>query len=176
VTRVRLAHGVTGLFLVLVAFFAVALIGLGVAIALAADRIVAAGEGGSATGYTVAGSILAFIGLWLGRATLHGVGAVAVIEVAGDGSWQLRSRFGRVLGRVPADQPRRLELEGQVVWIVVHVPRRQPIVRGRLIVPAAERSFRLAISGPHTYDRALAQLGIPAAAPRPGETAAYTSP
>lgn len=175
-TRVRLAHGVTGVFLLIVAFFAVALVGLGGAIALSADRIVAAGEGGSATGYFVAGCILALIGLWLGRATLHGVGAVAIIEVGGDGTWQLRSRFGRVLGRVAAGEPRRLELEGQVVWIVIHVPRRQPIVRGRLIVPGSGRSWRLAISGPHTYDRALAQLGIQAPAPRPGERAGFFAP
>jgi hypothetical protein len=167
--RVALGHGLNGVFLIVFAFFAGSILGLGLLVAVFSERLAAAVEGSSATAYYVFGAVLTLLGLGMARGALRGFGAVGVIDVDADGTWTLKTRFGRTLAVVPAEQARRLELCGGVVLIVVAVPRRQPVVDGRLHLPGLDRSFRLAASGPYTYDRALAALGYEQAAPRPGE-------
>lgn len=171
-TRVKLAYGVTGIFLMAFAFMAVMVLALGVALAAAAQRV-AAVQGGSATSYYVGGGIVAVVGLFMLRITARNWGAVAVIDVDDDGSWVLRSRFGRFLAAVPPEVGRRFELSGRNLFILAAaVPKRQPIVEGRLVLDNGD-SHRLAVSGPTTYDQALADLGYDARAPRPGESASF---
>ncbi len=107
------------------------------------------------------------------RITARNWGAVAIIEVGDDGAWTLRSRFGHFLRVVPADQGRRFELTGRTLFILAAaVPKRQPIVEGRLVLDSGD-SYRLAVSGPTTYDQALADLGYDDRAPRPGQSASF---
>ncbi len=169
-TRAHLAHGVTGIFLIAFAFMAVMVLALGVLLCIGAGRVAAVQGGGTGTYYAM-GAVISVVGLFMLRITVRNWGAVAAIDVADDGSWTLRSRFGRVLGVVPADEGRLFELRGRTLFILAAaVPKRQPIVEGRLALRSGG-GYRLAVSGPHTYDQALADLGYEDRAPRPGESA-----
>ena len=167
----RFAHGLNGLFLILFGLFGLGVLAIGVLLAVGAERIAASPDGGgSATGYYVAGCIIAIIGLFMMWRTLRDIGAVAMIDVGEDGTWTARSRFGRVVGEVSPDRERRFELWGrELVILAAAVPRRQAIVGGNLCLRSPQLSFRMATSGPHTYDQALRDLGYEDAAPRPGE-------
>jgi hypothetical protein len=169
--RVYFAHGLTGVFLIVFGFFAFAVLAIGLLLAVGAERIAASPDGGgSAAGYYVAGAIVTIVGLMMVRRTFRDAGAVAVIDVGEDGTWTARTRFGRVVGTIAPDQERRFELSGRELLILsAAVPRRQELVVGHLRVRSPEASFRMATSGPYTYDQALGELGYDEAAPRAGE-------
>jgi len=170
-TRVELSHGLNGLFLLVFTFFAVMVTVLGLLVAVGAERIVAAGQGGSAGTYYVVGAVIALVGVFMMRISLRGMGSVAVIEIDDDRNWILRSRFGRALATVPPSEGRRFELRGQrLLVLAASVPKVQNVVDGTLFLRESHRRFRLAVSGPFTYDQALVDLGYDARAPRPGET------
>ncbi len=169
--RVYFAHGITGIFTIVFCFFAFAVLAIGLLLAIGAERIAASPDGGgSATGYYVAGAVVTVIGLVMLRRSFRDLGAVAVIDVGEDGAWTLRSRFGRVLGTIAPEQERLFELSGRELLILAAaVPRRQELVAGHLLVRSPEAAFRMATSGPYTYDHALQELGYDQAAPRAGE-------
>jgi len=170
VTRANLAHGITGVFLMAFAFMAVMVLALGVLLLAGAQRAAAA-QGGSPSSFYIAGAVACMAGLFMLRVAVRDWGAVTVIDVGDDGTWILRSRFGRVLGVVPPDEGRRFELAGSTMLVLAAaVPRKQEIVEGRLALRSGG-GYRLAASGPMTYDRALAALGYDDRAPRPGESA-----
>ena len=166
--RAYLAHGLNGVFLLVFGFFAFSFLLVGVLIIIAAERA-AEVQQTSELGLYIGGAVFAVVGLLMVRSTLRNLGAVALIDAHDDGSWTLRTRFGRVVAEVPPDLDRRLELEGSELWLAASaVPRRQAVVEGRLHLHD-DRILRLAVSGPYTYDEALTALGYQVAAPRPGE-------
>lgn len=168
--RISLAHGLTGVFLIVYAVFALLLLALGVLLVAFADRIAAAGQGGSTIGYVVGGLVALGFALLMLRGTVRDVGAVASIEIDDGDGWTLRTRYGRIIARLEPDTPRAFELEGQRLYLLsASVPKRQDLVLGRLVAPDRPAGYRLAVSGPFTYDRALAELGYDVQAPRPGE-------
>jgi hypothetical protein len=167
--RVKLAHGLNAAALVVLAVFAVALVAIGIAVALGAERFHEAQPQTSTTAFYASGAVTAVIGILFLIPVVRGWGVVSSIDLAADGGWKLRSRFGRPMGEVAAETERRIELVGRhgIVWSGA-IFRREPRVGGTLIV-GEETRYRLAISGPVTYERAISELGYDAAAPRPGE-------
>jgi hypothetical protein len=169
--RVVLAHSAAGAFAVVLCVFAAGAVAIGLLLALGADRVAAAQPGTSPAAMYVIGALFALVGLRGLWWAIRSLSAVAAIRVEDDGSWTLLSRFGRTLGRVGATQACRLALAGFRVYLVAGaVARRQEVVRGTLTVVADGRRYRLAESGPVSYDGALAALGYQVAAPRPGQT------
>lgn len=168
--RVSLAHGITGVFLIVYAIFALLLLLLGVLLVVFSDRIAAAGQGGSTIGYLVGGLVASGFALLMLRGAVRDVGAVAAIEIDDGDRWRLITRYGRSIAVLDPDTPRAFQLEGQRLYLLAaSVPKRQDLVLGKLVVPDVPGGYRLATSGPFTYDRALAELGYEVRAPRPGE-------
>lgn len=172
--RVDLSHGLNGVFLIVFGFFAVGVLLIGALLVFGAERIAAApAVGGSAVPWYVTGAVALCIGAVMMRTTTRGVGAVARIDVLerdGQVGWILYTRFGRELMKVGPDSSRRLELRGARIFILAAaVPKSQDVVEGTLVIDDEHR-FRVAVSGPHTWDHALAELGYDVRAPRPGES------
>ena len=167
--RVKLAYGLNAAGLILLAVFAVALVGIGIAVAVGAERFHEAQPQTSASAFYASGAITAIIGVVFLVPVMRGWNAVGSIDLDADGGWTLRSRFGRAMGQIAPETDRRFELTGcyRIAWSGA-VFRREPKVAGVLIV-GDEARFRLAMSGPATYDKAISELGFDAAAPKPGE-------
>jgi hypothetical protein len=169
--RVHLTHGLNSGFLIVLALFGVGMIGIGIAVAVFADAIHQAQPESSELQWYVSGAVVAVIGILMVRPVLSNWGAVAAIDVDSDGSWDLISRFGRVIDSVDEDDERALELHGVTTLVISagFAPRRRELVRGYLVCGDDDTSYKLAQASPDLYDGVLDELGYDAHAPRPGE-------
>lgn len=167
--RIKLAHGLNAAALVLLAVFAVTLLAVGVTVAVGAERFHAAQPQTSATAFYASGAVTALIGIAFLVPVVRSRGAVGSIDLSEDGTWILRSRFGRKLGALAPETERSIELVGHfgIVWSGA-IFRREARVAGTIAVGDGTR-FQLAASGPVTYGRAIEALGYDAEPPRPGE-------
>lgn len=121
--------------------------------------------GGSPEAYLAGGSVLVLVSLWVTFRALQRWGAIREIDVTG-GAWAMRDFLGRSHA-IASDAPVSLELRGRrVVWTFGAAPRIQDVVDG--FVASGSRRWRLASSGPVTYDALLREVGASGEAPRRG--------
>jgi hypothetical protein len=165
----RFAHKANAVALWVFALFGLVVAGFGAALALLSGRVNDVRPDLPALSLIVVGVVAAVIGGWMLVRGVRGLGAVSSIEIDGDGNWILRS-FTGVRGTIPAAEGCRIELRGYRVISSVTSFRRDDVVAGRVTFDSG-KSFRLARSGPHTFNEALAVLGAEPVAPAPGETA-----
>jgi hypothetical protein len=138
---------------------------LGSMLAASAWRV-ARVTGGSPEAYLIGGGTLVLVSLWVTIRALQRWTAIRAIEIRDD-AWTLRDFLGRtrVIG---AELPISLELRGRlVVWTFGAAPRRQDVVDG--YIASGSTRWRLASSGPVTYDALLKEAGLADKAPRRGE-------
>ena len=169
--RIQLTHGLNSGFLIVLAVFGVAMIGIGIAVAVFAGAIHQAQPETTELQWYFSGAVVAIIGVLMVRPVLSNWGAVAAIDIESDGSWDLISRFNRVIDSVAEEDERALELHGVEALVVSAgvALRRRALVRGYLVFGDDDASYKLAPASPELYDSALDELGYDAHAPRPGE-------
>ena len=127
---------------------------------------VAAVTHGSATGYHIGGGAILLVAALALAWAWRQWGAIRAVDVEDDGTWRLLAR-GRARATIPPGQPVTIALRG--TWTAFSfgaVPRLRDLVEGVLV--AGSRRWRLAPSGPVTYDEVLRGLGAHGAAPRRG--------
>lgn len=168
--EVVLAPGVARAPLAALTFFGAGGVAIGALQAIGAARIAAATDA-AAGDLRIGGVAIAVIGALVLWVAVRQWRAIDRIRVEDDGAWSLVARSGRTV-RVPADRELRLELSCRRVAFTWGGPVRIRDVVGGWVTAGAVRR-RLAWSGPHTWDQALAALGLAGKAPRRGEVARY---
>lgn len=172
----RLASPLGTAALLALALLAAGLVAIGALLALAAPRVAALGAGAGPTSLVAAGVVLALGGTWLAVRTAGSLRAIAAIELSDDGAWLLRGRFGGARASVAPAARRLVSLRGyRLHFIRPGGYGRNDVVDGTLALDGGGR-FRLAASGPTTWDAALATLGHRGPAPRPGERLEWRVP
>lgn len=157
--------------LALVIFFLLGGLLIGVLLLIGAEAV-AKNTQSSAVGIRMGGAVISAITLYILQRIVRQWPAIAAIETSPTG-WRLIDRRGRAT-TVPAGTTVELSLRTyRYIYMLSGIPRWQDVVDGELHAGAVRR--RLAASGPFTYGKVLAALGISGSPPARGQSARYTA-
>lgn len=167
--RVVIAPAMATAALAVVIFFLLGGLVIGGLLLIGAEAV-AKNTQGSAVAIRLGGAAITAITLYLLQRIVRQWPAIATIETSATG-WRLIDRRGRAVS-VPAGTQVELSLRTyRYIYMLSGIPRWQDVVDGELHAGSVRR--RLAASGPFTYGKVLAALGISGSPPARGTTQRY---